>query len=84
MEVDQVANGKPVSTLKDTKLNKNLPFVERYRPSGLEDIISHTEIVQTIRKFIEGKTMPHLLFYGPPGTGKTSCMLAVAKEIYGP
>ena len=47
MEVDQVANGKPVSTLKDTKLNKNLPFVERYRPSGLEDIISHTEIVQT-------------------------------------
>lgn len=27
--------------------------------------------------------MPHLLFYGPPGTGKTSCMLAVAKEIYG-
>ena len=28
--------------------------------------------------------MPHLLFYGPPGTGKTSCMLAIAKEIYGP
>ena len=28
--------------------------------------------------------MPHLLFYGPPGTGKTSCMIAIAKEIYGP
>ena len=37
-----------------------------------------------VRKFIEAKNMPHLLFYGPPGTGKTSCMLAVAKEIYGP
>ena len=36
-----------------------------------------------VRKFIEAKNMPHLLFYGPPGTGKTSCMLAIAKEIYG-
>ena len=27
--------------------------------------------------------MPHLLFHGPPGTGKTSCMIAIAKEIYG-
>jgi replication factor C subunit 3/5 len=37
-----------------------------------------------VRKFIDNKNMPHLLFYGPPGTGKTSCMLAVAKELYGP
>ena len=37
-----------------------------------------------VRKFIEAKNMPHLLFYGPPGTGKTSCMLAISKEIYGP
>ena len=36
-----------------------------------------------VRKFIEGKSMPHLLFHGPPGTGKTSCMIALAKEIYG-
>jgi DNA polymerase III delta prime subunit len=27
--------------------------------------------------------MPHLLFHGPPGTGKTSCMIAIAKELYG-
>ena len=27
--------------------------------------------------------MPHLLFYGPPGTGKTSCMIAIARELYG-
>ena len=72
--------------------------MEKYRPASLGDIISHTEIVQTskfknnlltfifyiVRKFIDAKNMPHLLFYGPPGTGKTSCMLAIAKEIYGP
>merc|ERR1719464_221289 len=79
MEVDQVATGK----LPQNQA-ANLPFVEKYRPDNLEDIISHVDIVSTIRKFIDGKTMPHLLFHGPPGTGKTSCMIAIAKEIYGP
>jgi replication factor C subunit 3/5 len=36
-----------------------------------------------VRKFIDAKNMPHLLFHGPPGTGKTSCMIAIAKELYG-
>ena len=70
-----------------------MPFVEKYRPNNLEEIISHTEIVATskyhilltklVRKFIKCKKMPHLLFYGPPGTGKTSCMIAIARELYG-
>jgi replication factor C subunit 3/5 len=36
-----------------------------------------------VTKFIEKKKMPHLLFHGPPGTGKTSCILAIAKHLYG-
>jgi replication factor C subunit 3/5 len=79
MDVDQVASGK----LPQDEQAK-MPFVEKYRPDSLEEIISHVDIVHTIRKFIDGKTMPHLLFHGPPGTGKTSCMIAIAKEIYGP
>lgn len=43
-----------------------------------------TEIVETVRKFVEEGKLPHLLFYGPPGTGKTSTIIALAKEIYGP
>jgi len=61
----------------------HIPYVEKYRPDDLNEIISHTEIVSTIRKFILGRKMPHLLFHGPPGTGKTSCMIAIAKELYG-
>lgn len=71
-----------------------MPFVEKYRPENLDRIISHVEIVKTskylnflthlvVRKFIESKKLPHLLFHGPPGTGKTSCMIAIAKELYG-
>lgn len=68
---------------RDTELRANLPFVEKYRPDSLEDIVSHHEIIDTISKFVEQKKMPHLLFYGPPGTGKTSSIIAIAKKMYG-
>ena len=78
MEVDQVQASSAIS-MNSTKL----PFVEKYRPNSLEGIIAHDEIITTIKKFIETKRMPHLLFHGPPGTGKTSCIVAVAKHLYG-
>lgn len=63
---------------------KNLPWVEKYRPKCLEDLISHKDIITTIQRFIKEDKLPHLLFYGPPGTGKTSTILAVAKQLYSP
>jgi len=60
----------------------NLPWVEKYRPNCLEDLISHKDIINTIQRFIAEDKLPHLLFYGPPGTGKTSTILAVAKKLY--
>ena len=86
MEVDQDNSKMPQ--------HQSLPFVEKYRPNDLTEIISHNEVVNTskyseqtnllpVRKFIENKNMPHLLFHGPPGTGKTSCMVAIAKELHG-
>ncbi|GJE98086.1 replication factor C subunit 3 [Phanerochaete sordida] len=62
---------------------ENLPWVEKYRPVTLDDVVSHKDITSTIEKFIEKNRLPHLLFYGPPGTGKTSTILAVARRIYG-
>ncbi|KAG2136280.1 P-loop containing nucleoside triphosphate hydrolase protein [Suillus cothurnatus] len=61
----------------------NLPWVEKYRPVTLDDVVSHKDITTTIVKFIDKNRLPHLLFYGPPGTGKTSTILAVARRIYG-
>ncbi|XP_062814799.1 replication factor C subunit 5 isoform X2 [Anolis carolinensis] len=60
----------------------NLPWVEKYRPQTLNDLISHQDILSTIQKFISEDRLPHLLFYGPPGTGKTSTILACAKQLY--
>ena len=60
----------------------SLPFIEKYRPSTLSEIISHEAILLTISNFISKKNIPHFLFYGPPGTGKTTCALALARQLY--
>ncbi|CAI7599050.1 unnamed protein product [Penicillium palitans] len=61
----------------------NLPWVEKYRPSSLDDVSGHQDILATINRFVETNRLPHLLLYGPPGTGKTSTILALARRIYG-
>ncbi|CAB4036625.1 replication factor C subunit 5 isoform X1 [Paramuricea clavata] len=68
--------------MADKKESSNLPWVEKYRPNNLDELISHKDIIKTIRKFIDEDRLPHLLFYGPPGTGKTSTILAIAKQLY--
>lgn len=61
---------------------EHLPWVEKYRPSTLDDVVSHQDIIQTIQQFIAANRLPHLLFYGPPGTGKTSTILAIARQLF--
>lgn len=61
---------------------ETLPWIEKYRPKILEDILSHDEIIATIKTFIKNRCLPHLLLYGPPGTGKSSMIMACAKELY--
>ncbi|VDN27912.1 unnamed protein product [Gongylonema pulchrum] len=61
-----------------------MPWVEKYRPATLHELVSHQQITATLLKFVDEKRLPHLLFYGPPGTGKTSTILAVAKMMYSP
>lgn len=44
-----------------------LPWIEKYRPKTLDDLVAHEDIVSTIQKLIKANRLPHLLFYGPPG-----------------
>ncbi|CAP39475.2 Protein CBG22959 [Caenorhabditis briggsae] len=70
--------------LPSTTVVSNLPWVEKYRPSKLNELVAHEQVVKTLTKFIENRTLPHLLFYGPPGTGKTTTVLAAARKMYHP
>ncbi len=64
-------------------LKYNLPWIEKYRPSSLDDMIDHSEKIDTLRSLIKKNEMTHLLLYGLAGCGKTSLILAMAREMYG-
>ncbi len=60
-----------------------LLWAEKYRPKSLDEIVNQEEVVNRLKKFVEEKNMPHLLFVGPPGTGKTTAAHALAHDLYG-
>ncbi|MFA4720127.1 replication factor C small subunit [Pyrococcus kukulkanii] len=55
------------------------PWVEKYRPQKLDDIVGQEHIVKRLKHYVKTGSMPHLLFAGPPGVGK--CLTGDAKVI---
>jgi replication factor C subunit 2/4 len=65
----------------------DLPWIEKYRPKQLNDVIYQDEITLMIKNILENTTyqncnIPHLIFYGLSGCGKTTVALIIAREIF--
>jgi len=58
-------------------------WTEKYRPQTLDEMVNQTEIVSRLKRFVEDRNLPHLLFVGPAGVGKTTSILALARDLYG-
>jgi len=56
-------------------MNKFSPWVEKYRPSSLSDVVLDETNKQILNNILTKKYFPNLLFYGPPGTGKTTTII---------
>lgn len=65
-------------------LDNEIPWIEKYRPRKLKNIISQDEGISILLNTLKTGEMPHLLLYGSPGTGKTSSILALCNELFGP
>lgn len=59
------------------------PWVEKYRPNNLDEIVGQDHIVQRLKRYVDEESMPNLMFTGPAGVGKTTTALALAKSILG-
>ena len=57
-------------------------WVEKYRPINLNEISSQEHVINSLRKTLFNKNIPHLIFFGPAGCGKTSTIIALAKELF--
>tara|TARA_R100001163_G_C5068510_1_gene209050 strand:+ start:20049 stop:22277 length:2229 start_codon:yes stop_codon:yes gene_type:complete len=54
---------------KESKL-ESLPWIEKYRPANLDQVIAHDNKIEVLKKLIDKRQLPHLLFYGQSGSGK--------------
>ena len=71
------------NSVEEKVLNIKIPWVEKYRPTNVNDILLDPFIKQKIIKMLESKSIPNIILTGDPGTGKTTTILFLAKEIYG-
>ncbi|CAI7729978.1 unnamed protein product [Closterium sp. NIES-53] len=62
----------------------DIPWVEKYRPQRVEDIVGNEDAVSRLCVIARDGNMPNLIFAGPPGTGKTTSVLALAHALLGP
>jgi len=56
-------------------------WVEKYRPTNVDECILPNSLKQTFKEFVKQKTIPNLILSGGAGVGKTTIANAMINEI---
>ena len=62
-------------------MNKDILWVEEFRPSTVDDLVLPESIKDTFRNIIGEGKIPNLILSGSPGTGKTSAAIVLCKSL---
>lgn len=78
-------DNKENSALKGKSGNGSyqVPWVEKYRPRTLDDVVGNEETVSRLQAIARTGNLPNLILAGPPGTGKTTSVHALARQLLG-
>ena len=59
-----------------------MPLADSMRPKTIDDVVGQSHLIgdgKVLRRIIETKNIPNMIFFGPPGVGKTTVANLIAK-----
>lgn len=59
----------------------DIPWIEKYRPNNIDDIIVDNTNLKRIKYITENRSMPNIIISGEPGIGKTTTIMCLAKSL---
>jgi len=76
-------NEKELPRLMGKKIMMDMPWLEKYRPVLMKDIVGNEETISRLKVIAKHGNMPNLIISGPPGCGKTTSIHCLALELLG-
>jgi replication factor C subunit 2/4 len=72
MDIDKENQTTSSQNTKKNPSGYQSPFIEKYRPQTLDDVVGNEETVLRLQAIAVDGNLPNLILSGPPGTGKVS------------